>query len=187
MKEKETKLAVTEPAKIEPETKEPFMDKPFFVEAEKMFERFAEITRETTQKAFEFFKARGGDFGKDFDDWFNAEREILRFVPMEITESNGTVKVKAHIPEFKPEEVEISVKDDVLMISGNAEERKEKKDENVVYSDFKSNRFFRQMKLPMPVLTEKATAELKDGLLNISLPKAEVSTEPKRIAVKAGS
>jgi hypothetical protein len=37
---------------------------PLFVEAEKMFERFAEITKETAQRAFEFFRDRGGEFGR---------------------------------------------------------------------------------------------------------------------------
>jgi HSP20 family protein len=184
MNEKDTKLAVTEPKEVEPARNEPF-ESPFFVEAEKMFDHFAELSRETALKAYDFFVDRGGQFGREIDDWFKAEREILRFVPVEITESNGTVSVKANIAGFKPETVEISIKDKTLMIGGKAEVRSEKKDENVVYSDFKSSQFFRQFALPMAVDADKAKAEMKDGMLLLSLPKALASDEPKRIAVKA--
>jgi HSP20 family protein len=159
---------------------------PFFVEAEKMFDRFAELSRETAQRAFEFFRARGGQFGREIDDWFNAESQLLRFLPVEISEKNGTVMVKADVAGFKPEEVEISVKDDLLMISGKTEKSEENKGENVVYSDFRSNRFFRQMTLPEPVMVENAKAEVKNGMLTISLPKAGKAAEPKHIAVAAG-
>lgn len=185
MKEENTDPAVKGPSKPELDKKETFIDKPFLVEAEKMFDRLAEISRETAKKAYEFFLDRGGDFGKEIDDWFKAENEVLRFVPVRVTEANGTVSVRADVPGFKPEEIEISVKDDLLMISGKTEEHIEKKDENVVYTDFKSNRFFRQMILPSPVNADNVEAQLKDGILNISLPKATVADEPKKIAIKA--
>lgn len=185
MKEK-NKTRTVATVKKDEMTKNEQTPEPFFVEAEKMFDRFAEISRETAHRAFEFFRARGGEFGREIDDWFNAESQLLRFVPVEISEQNGTVLVKADIAGFKPEEVEISVKDNMLMISGKTEKSEEKKDENVVYSDFRSNRFFRQMTLPEPVLGDNAKAEVKDGMLTISLPKAGKAAEPKHIAIAAG-
>jgi HSP20 family protein len=185
VKEKPTELAINEPKKIETATNES-LENNFFVEAEKMFDRLAEISRETARKAYDFFLVRGGQFGREIDDWFKAEREILRFVPVEITESNGQINVNADIAGFRPEDVEISIKDDVLMISGKTEEESEKKEENVVYSDFKSNQFFRQFTLPAPVDADKSKAEVKNGMLNIMLPKTESTIEPKRIAVTAG-
>lgn len=157
---------------------------PFFVEAEKMFEQFAAISRETAEKAFDFFRSRGGGFGHELDDWFKAESEVLRFIPVEIKEQNGTLKISADVAGFKPDEIEISVKDDTLILSGKADAREEKKDENVFYSDFRSNRFFRQMPLPEAVKVEDAKAEIKDGMLNILLPKLG-KHEPKKIAVSA--
>jgi HSP20 family protein len=184
MKDKTADLTATEPKKLEPANSEPLVS-PFFVEAETMFDRLEEISRETAQRAFDFFVARGGHFGMDSDDWFRAERELLRFVPVEITDSDRNVNIKAFIAGFKPEDVEISVKENMLLISGETEERSEKKDENVIYSDFNSNRFFRQLTLPTPVDPKNTRAEMKDGMLTISLPKADVAEEPKRIAVTA--
>lgn len=171
---KDEKLDVTSPFELNAT--------PFFVEAEKMFEEFAQLSNATAQRAFDFFRARGGEFGREIDDWFNAESELLRFVPVEVREQNGTLNVTAAIAGFKPSEVEISVKDNTLMISGKTEARDEKKEENLVYSDFRSNRFFRQIPLPETVKVDEATAEIKDGLLHISLPKAKTA-EVAKIAV----
>lgn len=157
---------------------------PIFVEAEKMFERLAELTRETTQRAFEFFVRRGGDFGKEFEDWFRAEAEILRPVKIEITETDKLFNVSAMVPGFKPEEIEISVKDKTLIMSGEAKAESRKEEENTVYTEWRSNRFFRQLTLPAEIDPDKVKANLKDGILSLKLPKA-APHEVKHIAVAA--
>lgn len=157
---------------------------PIFVEAEKMFERFAELTKETSKRAFEFFKKRGGELGQELDDWFKAESEILRPVPVEITETNGQINVSAAVPGFKPEEIEVSVKDNTLILSGKTESQKKKKDENTIYSEWRSNHFFRSLTLPSEVDAEKVEANLKDGMLELTLPKLPAS-EITRVAVTA--
>lgn len=158
---------------------------PIFVEAEKMFDKMAEVTKETAAKAFDFFRQRGGEWGKELDDWFNAEREILRAVPIEIRETAETVYVTAAVPGFKPDEIEVSVKDNFLILSGNADARETKRDDNVVISEWKSNRFFRQLLLPAMVIPDKAEAKLADGMLELTLPKA-AEIEAKKVAVAAG-
>jgi len=165
---------------------DPAIEVPFFVEAEKMFEKFAEISRETASRAFDFFRLRGGEFGHELEDWFRAESDVLHFVPVEIKEENGSLKVTADVAGFKPEEIEIGVEGNSLMISGKSKARSEIKDENVLYTDFRSNRFFRQMPLPKPVNADGAKADIKDGMLHISLPKAKPEAGVTKIAVSAG-
>lgn len=157
---------------------------PIFVEAEKMFERLAELTRETTQRAFEFFVRRGGDFGKEFEDWFRAEAEILLPVKVEITETDKIINVSAMVPGFKPEEIEISVKDKTLIMSGETKLEEKREDANTVYSEWRSNRFFRQLTLPAEINPDKVKASLNDGILYLKLPKA-APHEVKHIAVAA--
>jgi HSP20 family protein len=158
---------------------------PFFVEAEKMLDRFAEISREIGTRAYDFFRERGGEWGRELEDWFKAETDLLRYVPIEITETDGIVKVNADVAGYKPEEIELSVENNILMLSGKTERREEKKDEDLVYSDFRSDRFFRQFTLPSPVDAAKATAELKDGILHIDLPKTAKTEPVTKIAVAA--
>jgi HSP20 family protein len=158
---------------------------PIFVEAEKMFERFAELTKETAQKAYEFFLKRGGDFGKEIDDWFRAEAEILRPVTVEISETEKQINVSAMVPGFTPEEIEISVDGNVLILSGETKTESKKEDENTVYSEWRSNRFLRKLTLPAEVNADKVKANLKDGVLQLKMPKA-VPHEAKQISVTAG-
>jgi HSP20 family protein len=155
---------------------------PAFVEAETMFEKFAEITKDTAQKAFDFFRERGGEIGKELDDWFKAENEILRPVPIEMTESDANIFVSAAVPGFKPEEIEVSVKDDVLIISGTTETNKTSDDASMIVSEWKSDRFYRQLPLPSRIMPENVEAKLSDGILKLTLPKA-AKNDAKKVAV----
>jgi HSP20 family molecular chaperone IbpA len=137
---------------------------PVFVEAERMFDKMAEITKETAMKAFDFFRERGGEWGKELDE---------------------NIFVTAAVPGFKAEEIEVSVKNDLLILSGHTEARESQNEDDLVISEWKSNRFFRQLYLPTPVLADKVEAKLKDGMLAMTLPKA-AKHEAKKIAVAAG-
>jgi HSP20 family molecular chaperone IbpA len=167
------------------ETKPATKLSPVFVEAEKLFDRMAEITNEIGQRAFDFFRLRGGEFGKELDDWFRAEREILRPTPVEITEADNNIFVTAAVPGFKPEDIEVSVNGDTLILSGKTETKEKKENANTILNEWNSNQFFRQFTLPSQVDAGKVEAKLKDGMLELTLPKA-AGTEAKKIAVSAG-
>jgi len=158
---------------------------PVFVEAEKLFERMAELTTQIGQRAFDFFRQRGGEFGRELDDWFKAENEVLRPVPVKITEANNDILVTAAVPGFKPEDIEISVNGDTLILSGKTEVEEKNEDANIVINEWKSDQFFRQFTLPSPVDAEKVVAKLKDGILELTLPKT-AGNEAKKIAIAAG-
>lgn len=156
---------------------------PVFVEADKMFDRFFRLNREIGQRAFELFLQRDAEFGSAFDDWLRAEAEFLLPVPVEITENKKQFNIKARVHGFKPEDIEISVKDKLLILSGETEERKEAEDTG--YSEWHHHRFFRALPLPGEIDFDKAKAKLKDDVLQLALPKLP-EQKPKRIDVNAG-
>ena len=157
---------------------------PAFVEAEKMLDRMATVTEEIGQKAFEFFVARGHDLGPHFDDWLKAEQEILRPVPVEVKESKDGISVRAAVPGFKPDEIEVSVKDNILFLSGETCSEEKKEDERTFYSEWRSNRFCRQLILPFDVEPGSVDAKLNEGVLYLTLKKmAEQPAE--KILVKS--
>lgn len=157
---------------------------PIFVEAEKMLAKMAELTRETSQKAFEFFMDRGGSLGAHFDDWLRAEMELLRPVPVEISETNENVNVRANVPGFRPEEIEISVKDADLYLTGETKSETKKEGETTFYSELHSSQFVRHLTLPCEVEPDGVAAKLKDGVLTLTLKKRP-QAEPAKITVKA--
>ncbi|HEY8458856.1 MAG TPA: Hsp20 family protein [Blastocatellia bacterium] len=148
---------------------------PIFVEAEKLFEQMKEFSQSVARRAYEYFEARGREFGHDLEDWFRAESELMRRVPVEIKEADGQITVRAEVPGFAANEIKVSVEPGRLFISGKSEKATEEKGEQTVLSEFRSNRFYRELGLPAEVEPGKTTAVLKDGVLEIVFAKAAES------------
>lgn len=172
---------------VQPSTVEKTADKPLFVEAEKLIQRMEELAMAVAKRAHEFFEARGREIGNELEDWFRAEAEVLRPVPVTMKEDNTSIVVQAEIPGFKASEVKISAEPHRLMIEGcseqTSEQKSEKEPENVVLSERSSNRFYRSFGLRAEVDPAKVTANLKDGVLEITLPKA-IARQPVGVEVK---
>ena len=155
-----------------------------FVEAERMFQKLAAITKETAAKAYDLFLQRGSQVGRSLDDWLTAESELQHTAPVKITDTKDKVTVKIAVPGFKADEIEVSVKDDRLYLSGETEAETKKENETTYYSEWRSNRFCRELMLPSKVDAENVEAKLKDGVLTLSLKKA-AEVEATKVAVKA--
>lgn len=165
---------------LEPKTTE----KPIFVEAEKLINRMEEVTRTIAQRAYEFFEERGRRIGNELDDWFRAESELMRYVPTTMTETEQQFTFKAEVPGFKANEIKISAEPRQLMIEGESEQTTEETSEKVVFSERRTNRFCRSFGLSAEIDPSKVTANLKDGVLEIILPKAPVR-EAVGVEIKA--
>jgi HSP20 family protein len=157
---------------------------PIFVEAERLFEQMKEFSQSIGRRAYEFFEARGREFGHDLEDWFRAETELMRRVPVEMKEGETRIIVRAEVPGFNAHEIQVSVEPNRLVLSGNSETSTEEKQEEKVYSELRSNQFCRQLILPTEVDPAKTTATLKDGVLELALTKT-VASQPVNIEIKA--
>ena len=157
--------------------------RPAFVEAEKMFEKLAEVTRETAAKAYDFFLERGARMGSHLEDWIRAESETLRTAPVKITDNDKLVNVKIAVPGFKAEDIEVSIKDDLLIVSGETSEEKSREEDQTFYNEWRSDRFLRKLTLPSHVDADNVDAKLKDGVLTLTLTK-KADTEAIKVAVQ---
>lgn len=154
-----------------------------FVEAEHFLEDFARNTEAIAEKAFELFKKRGYKFGHELEDWFKAERQLFRKVPIDIKDVKGNLDIRAEVPGFTADNLKVSVEPNRVTIKGETEEKTEKKDEGTLYSEWKSNKIFRTFDLPHRVDADKATALIKDGVLTLTIPKA-LETKPNEVEIK---
>jgi HSP20 family protein len=126
-----------------------------------------------TQRAYEIFEGNGYRFGHDLDDWFKAEMDLLHPVHVNIAESEESLQVKAEVPGFSEKEIEVSVEPSRLTITGKRETgTKTEKQGKTVYSEFCSDQILRVVDLPASVDVENATATLKNGVLQLTMPKA---------------
>ena len=137
-----------------------------------------------TRRAFEIFESNGRAFGHDLDNWLQAEKELLHPVAVNITESDNSFEVKAEVPGFNEKEIEIGVEPSRLTITGKRETKKEEKKGKAVCIESRADQMLRMVDLPAEIETEKVTATLKNGILELTLPKA-AKTQALRIHPKA--
>ncbi len=109
---------------------------------------------------------------------------MLHPVHMILTEAGDTLEVKAEVPGFSEKELEISVEPRRLTIAGKREsEKEEKKGKIVSSSTFCSDQLLCIVDLPTEVETDKVTATLKNGVLNLTMPKVakarSIKIQPK--------
>jgi HSP20 family protein len=164
-------------------TKQQAPASPIFVEAEKLFEQMKEFSQSVARRAYEYFEARGREFGHDLEDWFRAESELMRRVPIEVKEADGQITVRAEVPGFAANEIKVSVEPQRLVISGKSEKATEETTEQTLLSEVRSNQFCRELSLPAEVEPDKTTAVLKDGVLELVFAKAAESN-PLAVEVK---
>lgn len=137
------------------------------------FAEFASLRRAMDRVFDEFMPMR----------WRAAEPVDLTF-PIDLWETDDRVMVRAALPGVKPEEIDVSVSEGVLTIKGeHKEERKEEK-ESYYHREIRYGAFSRSIQLPCRVDHERAEAEFENGVLTISLPKAE-EVRPKTIKVRS--
>ena len=108
---------------------------------------------------------------------------VAEWAPLvDITEDDKEYIIKTELPEVKKEDVKVAVENGLLTIVG---ERKFEKEENKKYHRVERayGRFVRSFIVPDAVDADKVSAEFKDGVLKVHLPKSE-KTKPKQIEVK---
>jgi HSP20 family protein len=150
---------------------------------ENLMDRANKMSQAITRRAYEIFEGNGRRFGHELEDWFKAEMDMLHPVHVNIAESRDNLEVKAEVPGFKENEIEVSVEPNRLTISGKheTETTKEEKKGKTVYSEFCSNQILRIVDLPASVDAEKTTATLKNSVLQLTMPK---TVKAKTIEIK---
>ncbi len=144
-----------------------------------------EISASISQRAYELFENGGRIPGRELDHWFRAEAELLHPVHVEIAETDDALTICAEIFGFSPEQVEVSVSPRHVTIMGKREAREQHKSGKTVYAERCADRVFRTFELPVEINTSKSTATLKDGVLEVALPKVTGAAKARTAAHSA--
>jgi HSP20 family protein len=127
---------------------------------------------------------------KLFEDSFvRPSRALAAFgevaVPaLDVYQTPNEVVVKATLPGLKPEEISIDITGETLTIKGETKAEQEIKKEDYLYQERRYGSFSRSVVLPSGLKPDKAEATMEDGVLTLTIPKAE-EIKPKAIKVKA--
>jgi HSP20 family protein len=92
---------------------------------------------------------------------------------VDLIDDKDSVRVNVELPGMKMEDVDITLKEDLLTIRGEKKEEKEEKDESRYYMERSYGSFSRTISLPSKVKADEVKATYTDGVLRIDLPKAE--------------
>ncbi len=103
---------------------------------------------------------------------------------IDMYQTDDDVVVKAALPGFKADEVQINVTGDMLTLKGEMKHEEDKQDKAWHIREQRWSTFERSVTLPTDVKADKASADFENGILTVNLPKAE-EVKPKTITVKA--
>ena len=103
---------------------------------------------------------------------------------VDIFENDNEVIFKAELPGMNAKDIEVKLENNVLMLKGERRFEKETKEENYHRIAREYGTFSRSFALPTAVNADKVTAEYKDGILKVTLPKKE-EIKPKPIKIAA--
>ena len=117
---------------------------------------------------------RGAPDAVAFADWAPA---------VDIQETDGEYLVKADLPDVKKEDVKVELEDGVLTVEGERKQEKEEKGKKFHKIERAYGKFVRRFALPTEVDATKLSADFKEGVLNVHLPKSP-NGKPKAVTVK---
>ena len=140
--------------------------------SEKISNQFSQISDGIARRAFDIFESRGRSPGHELEDWFRAESELLRPVPVNVAESDGEYIVGAEVRGFGDKDIEVIAEPFHLAISGKREKKENEQNGKMIRGEARAERIFRVVDLPPFVDTSKVSTTLRDGILIVNLPKA---------------
>ena len=148
----------------------------------KQVEEFFEMV---ARRPFELLEKRPLLFGREMEHLIRGESELTRPILLKLYETEESLVVRAEVPGFTERELNIVCEPWRVIVTGKKEIREEGKaerKEEVPYYAEKTN-IYKSVKLPVEVIPEKVKALLRHGMLELTLPKAEV-VKKVRIEVK---
>jgi len=102
---------------------------------------------------------------------------------VDVYEKDKNIIAEMNLPGIDPDNINVSIENNYLRISGSREESKEEKNKHYYSKEIKRGTFERMVRLPGTVEEDKVTAEFKNGELVVTLPKTAESSSSKKIKI----
>ena len=116
-------------------------------------------------------------FNRLFDEAFvptkDLDRSFIRVPAAELQETSDAIHLKLEIPGVQAKNLDIKVTENAVSVSGERKSEIKSEDKGVTKSEFNYGKFQRVIPLPTRIQNTHVTAEYKDGILNLTLPKTE--------------
>jgi HSP20 family molecular chaperone IbpA len=124
------------------------------------------------QRALEVFRNRGDAADRSLDDWLQAERETILSPETELIEKNGIFSVRVAVPGFDAADLHVTAIPGALIVYAKARHKHENGEGDVYLCEFGQRQLFRWLDLPAPINPDRVTANLEQGILQVTAGKA---------------
>jgi len=165
------------PKKEEKESSNNFFEEPEeeFDPPEKDFEEKISKAEEQTASPFNQEKPSKVEENQTEDPEIEAEGQLT----IDVYQTDRDIVIKSTIAGVKPEDLDIDINSEMVTVKGKRSQEEEIDSENYYYQECYWGPFSRSIVLPVEIITEKAEATMKNGILTIRLPKMEVAKTRK--------
>lgn len=120
------------------------------------------------------------------DGWFAGQQWVGGAFPLDLTETEEGYQVKASLPGLAPDDLEITLSNNVLTIKGEIKPDREEDTSRYHLKERWSGVFQRSLTLPTTVVVDNIQANYEAGVLTLFIPKSE-EARPKRISIQSGA
>lgn len=107
-------------------------------------------------------------------------------LPIDIRQTDDAFVIEASVPGFAPQDVEVTVDQNVLSIRANRQQQTEDQKQGWVRRERRQTSLFRRVGLPTEVRADEIAASFENGVLTVTVPRAQ-RVQPKRIPVSSGA
>jgi HSP20 family molecular chaperone IbpA len=153
---------------------------------ESVFDEVERMHARITRRAYDIFTSSGGIFGKDFEDWRQAEQELVWRPAIELTEKGDQFRLELAAAGVDPKNIDIEVTPEDILIQADVHHEHGETKGDVYACEFAHGNLFRSIHLPKKIEPEKVKAEFKNGLLTLNAPIArEAPTQKFPIEISA--
>jgi HSP20 family protein len=150
-------------------------------------EQFAPI--QATLSPFSLMRRISEEMDRLFGDVsLGAGLETSTWLPqVEMFERNGNLNIRADLPGLSPNDVDVNITNDAVVIRGERQQVREENEEGYYRTERSYGSFYREIPLPSGVKPDEANATFRDGVLEIIMPVSERQTQSRRIEIGESS
>ena len=150
-----------------------------------VFAEFERVADQIRAEAYNLFKHRGASDGHALDDWLAAERAFC-WPAAELAEAKDGYSLKVALAGFDPKEIEVTATPREIMVKATheQEDKSAEDDARPTWTEFRRSDVYRRVELPAPINVDGIAASLKNGMLEITAPKAKGDRQESRRKIK---
>jgi HSP20 family protein len=141
------------------------------------WEPFRELRQmqENMDRMWRSFSPGGGEAG-DVENWD---------IPLDVVQQGDNIIVRASVPGVNPEDIDVSIENDVLTIKGQTREEREHQEGNYLMRERRAGSFYRALRLPDTLDSDHAQCHYENGVVSITFPRLE-SKQARRLHITSG-